>query len=415
MPEGESKIKKAFRSLSYYNFRLYFIGQSISLIGTWMQRVTVPWVVYKLTNSPFWLGMAGFASQLPTFLLSPIAGAVVDRTNRYKLLFITQTIAMLQAVALYLFYKTGHISVFLIILLNIILGIVNAFDMPARQSLLIHLVEGKENLNNAIALNSSMVNFARLIGPSIAGIIMSTLGESMCFLINAVSYLFVIICLALMKISLPESKKSEKHFIEDFLEGFHYIRENPPLKYAISLLALVSLIGMPYTVLLPVFAKEILGGGPHTYGFLMGAVGIGALLGALNMASKTDPAGIGRNIPIACFIFGGALVVTSRATYFPLVLILIALVGLGMVTETISTNTFLQLYTDDEKRGRVMSFYTLAFTGMTPFGSLIAGILAQSQGVKNTLLLSGLVVIVGGLFFLRKIPNLQKKATYFLD
>ncbi len=378
-----------------------------------MQRVTVPWLVYRLTNSPFWLGMAGFASQLPTFLCSPFAGAVVDRSNRYKILLFTQEIAMIQAVAFYLLYKLGSINVPLIILLNTILGSVNAFDMPARQSILVYLVDGKENLTNAIVLNSTMVNLARLIGPSVAGIIISTLGESTCFLINASSYICVIVCLAFMRISLPKCNKQKKHFMKDFKEGLLYIRKNSPLKNAIALLALVSLIGMPYTVLLPVFAKEVLHGGPHTYGFLMGAVGIGALLGALNMASKTDPAGIGRNIPIACFIFGGALVVTSRVAYLPLVLILIALAGLGMVTETISTNTFLQLYTEDEKRGRVMSFYTLAFTGMTPFGSLIAGILAQTLGVKNTLLLSGLAVIVGGLFFLRKIPDLQKKATYF--
>jgi len=401
-----------FRSLRYRNFRLYFIGQSISLVGTWMQRITVPWVVYKLSNSSFWLGLAGFASQLPTFILAPFAGVIVDRVNRYKLLFITQTIAMLQAITLYILYGTGHINIPTIIFLNVILGSVNAFDMPARQSFFIYLVEGKEDLNNAIALNSSMVNLARLLGPSIAGLIISSLGESLCFLINGISYIFVILCLALMKINLPKTESKNMRIWDGLREGFRYIKDHRPLLYVISLLALVSLIGMPYTVLLPVYAKEILKGGAHTYGFLMGAVGIGSLLGALRMASKTQITGLEKTIPFACFTFGLSLMIFSHIHKFYLAIPFVALAGFGMVTETITSNTFLQTHTEDEKRGRVMSFYTLAFNGMTPFGSLIAGTLAQSIGIKDTLLISGFSVILGGLIFLAKISKLERKWHY---
>lgn len=405
-----SRFSSTFRSLKYYNFRLYFIGQSISLIGTWMQRVTVPWVVYRLTGSSLLLGISGFASQLPTFLFAPFAGTVVDRVNRYKLLFVTQSVAMAQAFALYLLYVTGHISVPLIIFLNTILGTVNAFDMPARQSLLVYLVEGKQNLNNAIALNSSMVNLARLIGPSVAGIIITTSGESACFLINGISYLFVITCLVLMKLNLPKYNKNGRHIFDELHEGISYIKSHSAIKHIIILLAVVSLIGMPYTVLLPVYSREVLGGGAHIYGFLMGAVGIGAFAGALYMASIVNIKGVGKYIPAACFIFGGALTLLSIVRNFYIAIPITALAGFGMVSETITSNTLLQLYTEEDKRGRVMSFYTLAFTGMTPFGSLVAGTMAQFLGLSNTLLMSGLIVITGGLLFLRKMPNIGDKA-----
>jgi len=404
-----SRISATFRSLKYYNFRLYFIGQSISLIGTWMQRLTVPWFVYRLTGSPLLLGISGFASQLPTFLIAPFAGTIVDRVNRYKLLFVTQSVAMAQAIALYIFYVTGHISVPLIIFLNTILGTVNAFDMPARQSLLIYLVEGKEDLNNAIALNSSMVNLARLVGPSVAGIIISTRGEATCFLVNAISYLFVIGCLLLMKLNLPQPTKASHHIIKDLKDGIVYIKSHNVLFYVITLLAVVSLIGMPYTVLLPVYAKEVLKGGAHTYGFLMGSIGVGALIGALLMASRKSTRGIGKIIPFACLAFGSALILLSFVNNFYISVILIGIAGFGMVSETITSNTVLQITTEEKKRGRVMSFYTLAFTGMTPFGSLLAGWLSQSFGVKKAFLISGLVLITGGLVFYSKMKDFKEK------
>jgi MFS family permease len=374
-----------------------------------MQRVTVPWVVYRLTGSSLLLGVSGFASQIPTFLFAPFAGTIVDRVNRYKLLFITQSIAMAQALTLYSLYVTHHISVPLIIFLNTILGTVNAFDMPARQSLLVYLVEGKEDLNNAIALNSSMVNLARLVGPSIAGIIISTKGEAACFLLNAISYLFVIVCLILMKLNLPEPQRTSQHIIEDLKEGISYIRQNSTLSHVIVLLAIVSLIGMPYTVLLPVYAKEVLRGGAHTYGFLMGCLGAGALVGALSMASRKSVKGIGKTIPYACLTFGSALIFVSFASNFYIAAVLIAIAGFGMVSETITSNTVLQITTEEKKRGRVMSFYTLAFNGMTPFGSLLAGWLSQNFGVRKAFLISGLVLIAGGLFFYSKMKDFKGK------
>ncbi|MDI6851120.1 MAG: MFS transporter [bacterium] len=403
------RIPNTFRSLKYYNFRLYFIGQSISLIGTWMQRVTVPWVVYRLTGSSLLLGVTGFASQLPTFILAPFAGTIVDRVNRYKLLFVTQTIAMAQALALYFFYVTGHVNVQLIIFLNTILGTVNAFDMPARQSLFIHLVEGKEDLNNAIALNSSMVNLARLIGPSIAGIIITTRGEAACFLINAISYLFVIGSLAMMRLNLPEPAKLPHQILKDLKEGVAYIKSHSVIFHVITLLAIVSLIGMPYTILLPVYSKEVLKGGAHTYGFLMGSIGIGALVGALAMASRKNIKGIGKTLPYACFIFGSALLFLSLVNNFYVAAVLIAIAGFGMVSETITSNTLLQLTTEEKKRGRVMSFYTFSFTGMAPFGSLLAGWLSQNLGVRKAFLISGLVLIVGGLHFHSKMKSFKEK------
>lgn len=370
----------------------------------------MPWVVYKITGSSLLLGITGFASQLPTFLFAPFAGAVVDRHNRYKILFITQSIAMLQAFVLFILYASGKINIPVIIFLNTILGTVNAFDMPARQSLIIHLIDKKEDLNNAIALNSSMVNLARLIGPSVAGILISSVGESLCFLINGLSYLVVITCLALMKPNLPPVEKNKEHFLEDFKDGLFYISGNRVLRDVILLLALVSLIGMPYTVLLPVYAKEVLKGGAQNYGFLMGSIGIGALIGALSMASKKAVKGIGKNIILACLIFGSALLSLFFVENFYLALIVIALAGFGMVSETVTSNTILQLYTEEGKRGRVMSFYTLAFTGMTPFGSLLAGTLSHQFGVKTAFLLSGLVVILGGLIFYKESQKFNGRA-----
>ncbi len=317
---------------------------------------------------------------------------------------------MIQAITLFILYASGKINIPIIIFLNTILGTINAFDMPARQSLIIHLIGNKEDLNNAIALNSSMVNLARLVGPSVAGILISTVGESLCFLINGLSYLVVITCLALMKLNLPTVSKKREHFFEDFKDGLSYIAKNRVLRDVILLLALVSLIGMPYTVLLPVYAKEVLKGGAQNYGFLMGAIGIGALIGALSMASKRAVKGIGKNIILACLIFGSALLSLSFIKNFFLALIVIALAGFGMVSETITSNTILQLYTEEGKRGRVMSFYTLAFTGMTPFGSLLAGTLSHQFGVKIAFLLSGLVVILGALIFYKESQKFEGKA-----
>jgi len=396
------------RSLHYRNFRLYFYGQSISLIGTWIQRITVPWLVYRLTGSVFLLGIVGFAGQIPTFLISPFAGVLIDRWNRHKLLVVTQTLALIQAMVLALLYYEKSISIWHIAILSVFLGIINAFDMPARQSFVVDMIEKKEDLGNAIALNSSMVNAARLIGPSVAGILISLTGEGMCFVLNAISYIFVIAFLLMMKIMPREIKLQKTNVLQNMKEGFNYTFGFIPIRYIILLLALVSLMGMPYTVLMPVFAKTILHGGPHTFGFMMGATGIGALTGAFYMASRKNAAGLENFIPWFAAIFGIGLILFSLSTNFFLSLALLLMTGFGMLMQMTSSNTILQTVVDDDKRGRVMSFYTMAFMGTAPFGSLMAGSLAAKFGAPHTLMIGGAACVVGGFIFFRKLPQIKK-------
>jgi len=405
---GFAGLENIVRSLRYRNYRLFFYGQSISLIGTWIQRITVPWLVYRLTGSVFLLGLVGFAGQIPTFLMSPFAGVFIDRWNRHKILVVTQVLALIQALVLALLFYEKSISVWHIAILSVFLGIINAFDMPARQSFVIDMIEKKEDLGNAIALNSSMVNGARLIGPSIAGVLISLTGEGMCFLINAISYIFVIAFLLMMKISPRKIAVQDTNAFQKFKEGFSYTFGFIPIRYIILLLALVSLMGMPYTVLMPVFAKTILHGGSHTFGFMMGATGIGALTGALYMASRKNAAGLEKFIPWFAAIFGFGLILFSFSTNFILSMFLLLITGFGMMMQMTSSNTILQTIVDDDKRGRVMSFYTMAFMGTAPFGSLLAGALASKVGAPNTILVGGVACILGAMVFMRKLPEIRK-------
>jgi len=397
-----------FRSFQYRNYRLFFSGQSISLIGTWIQRIATPWLVYHLTGSVFLLGVVGFAGQIPTFLIAPLAGVLTDRWNRYHILIGTQILAMVQALILASLFFTETIEVWQIILLSMFLGCVNAFDVPARQSFVIEMVEKKEDLGNAIALNSSMVNGARLLGPSLAGLLIAFTGEGICFLINGLSYIFVIWSLLLMKVSPGIKKDHGKAVLTEFKEGFLYTFSFLPIKYTILLLALVSLMGMPYTVLMPVFAKEILHGGPHTFGFLIGASGLGALTGALYLASRKNAIGLHKIIPLAAILFGSGLILFSFSRFFVLSLFLMVITGLGMMLQMASSNTMLQTIADNDKRGRVMSFYTMAFMGTAPFGSLLAGGAAKIIGVPNTILFGGITIIAGAFIFMRKLPEITK-------
>ncbi len=403
-----SGLKSTFRSLKYRNFRLYFTGQSVSLIGTWIQRITVPWLVYHLTDSAFLLGVVGFAGQIPTFLIAPFAGIITDRMNRYYLLIITQVAAMVQAFLLAFLYLGGHIQVWQIIMLSILLGIINAFDVPVRQSFMVEMVEKKDDLANAIALNSSMVNGARLLGPSIAGILIALTGEGVCFLLNGVSYLFVIVSLLMMRITPRVIPQKEKHVVKELKEGFNYTFGFPPIKFIILLLAVVSLTAMPYNVLMPVFAKVTLHGSAHTYGFLMGASGLGAMMGALFLASRKNVLGLDKIIPLAAGTFGLALVAFSFSRFFTLTLVLMIFIGLGMMLQLASSNTIIQTVADDDKRGRVMSFYTMAFMGTAPFGSFIAGSLASKLGAPHTLLIGGTICVLGALVFSRKLPKFKE-------
>jgi MFS family permease len=399
-------IQHIYRSLKYPNYRLYFIGQSISLIGTWMQRMAVSWLVYRLTGSALMLGIVTFASQIPTFLLSPYGGVVSDRYNRYKILLITQITAMIQASILAAMVLTGYYTIPAIILLSVMLGIINAFDTPSRQSLLIVLVEDKNDLPNAIALNSSVINLARLLGPTIAGAVLASMGEGVCFLLNAVSFIAVIICLLCMKLPQETYVKPVKNLWADFQEGYDYLKRTSALKNMILLLACISFLLMPFSTLLPVVAKEVFKGDATTFGLLNGITGLGALAGAFHLAVSKSGKSMNRVVLWAAFLYGVSLLLFASTTYLPVALLFMAMTGFGMMTCIAGGNTFLQTYVEDKMRGRVMSFYTMAFFGMQPFGSFLTGILADTIGARLTLAIQGAAGIGTAIVFL---PLLLKK------
>jgi MFS family permease len=390
-------MKFYLRALRYRNYRLFFGGQGISLIGTWMQRIALSWLVYRLTNSVFLLGIVGFLGQFPTFLMAPVAGVMADRWNRFRIFLITQILATIQALVLAVLVITGVISVWHIIVLSIVLALINAFDMPSRQSFIIELVEKKEDLVNAIAMNSAMFNGARLVGPSIAGILIAVVGEGMCFLLNGISYFAVIIALFFMKITPRIPEKGDRNILRNLKEGFTYAFSRPSIRSVLILIAMGSLLGMPYAVLAPVFARDILHGGPHTLGFLMAATGIGALAGALYLASRKSAQGLEKVIPIATVILGVGLVGFALSQILWLSLVAMIVIGFGMMVQMASGNTVLQTIVDDSKRGRVMSFHAMAFIGTAPLGSLLAGTVAAKIGAPYTLLFCGIFCILGAL------------------
>jgi MFS family permease len=397
------------RALSHRNYQLFFSGQSISLIGTWMTRIATSWLVYRLTGSALLLGVVGFAGQIPSFLLAPFAGVLVDRWNRHRLLVATQVLALLQSLALAILALTGIVQIWHIVLLSVFQGLINAFDMPARQAFVVEMVEKREDLPNAIALNSSMVNAARLLGPSIGGIIIAAVGEGWCFMLDAVSYLAVIASLLAMKIT-PRMTKEIKgaKMLRQMREGWKYASGFAPIRKVLLLLALVSLVGMPYTVLMPVFANEILHGGPNTLGLLMAASGVGALAGALLLAARKSVLGLGKFIPLMAGAFGAGLIAFSFSRALWLSLLLMVVTGLGFMVQMAVSNTVLQTIVEEDKRGRVMSFYTMAFMGTAPFGSLLAGSVADKIGAPYTLLIGGLGCIIGALWFATSLPALRQ-------
>ena len=400
-----------FRALRNKNYRLFFYGQSLSLLGTWIQQVALSWLIYSVTNSPFLLGFVMFAGQLPTFLIAPFAGVLADRYDKRKIIIITQVVAMLQAILLAIFVLTNNINVTVLIILNILLGISNAFDIPTRQSFVIQMVEHKEDLPNAIALNSSIVNGSRLIGPAVAGILVASLGEGICFLINAISFVFVIISLLLMKVGKEEkADHGNVSILKELKEGFHYSFGFLPIKSVILLLATVSLCGNPYLVLLPIFAKNILNGDATTLGYLNSAVGLGALGAALYLASRKSTLGLGKIIATTTLIFALSLISFSFSKTFPLSLIILLFCGFGMMMQTAGSNTILQTLSSDDMRGRVMSFYMVAFRGMAPFGSLWAGTFADNFGAPATVLISGTVCLAAGILFFKNLKIIRTAA-----
>ncbi|MDD4899178.1 MAG: MFS transporter [Candidatus Omnitrophica bacterium] len=401
-------IKLIFRALKHRNYRLFFIGQVVSLTGTWMQMVAMSWLVYRMTNSALLLGLVGFLGQMPSFFLTPFAGVIADRYNRRKILLITQISAMLQALVLSFLVMTNSVQVWQVVLLSMVLGFVNSFDIPVRQAFTIEMIENKEDLGNAIALNSSMVNIARLIGPSVAGIIVATLGEGPCFLLNALSYVAVIVSLSMMRILGKERRKERRHVLHELKEGFAYAYNFIPIKHILILLSVVSLTGVPYQVLMPIFAKDIFHGGAQTLGFLMSMAGCGALMGAIYLAARKSIIGLGRIIAQAALCFGIGVSVFSFCRNFWLALLLICIAGFSMMVQMAASNTILQTIVEEDKRGRIMSFYSMSFIGITPFGSLLAGILASRIGAPFTLLSGGVCCIITAMVFWRKLPLIRK-------
>jgi MFS family permease len=397
--------KSTFRALSSKNYRLFVAGQGVSLIGTWVQQTALSWLVYRLSHSAALLGIVGFCSQIPSFFVAPFAGVIADRVNKHRLIILTQTLSMLQAIALGILLMTGLIKVWHIPVLSLFLGFVNAFDIPARQSFVIEMVEDRSLLGNAIALNSSMVNVARIIGPTIAGFMIALFGEGLCFYINAASYAAVIVSLLLMKNIKSKINVNHKPVLKSLREGFNYAFGSSQIRAVILQLAFVSLTGVPFMILLPVFARDILYGGAHTLGLLMGASGVGALCGALFLASRKSVAGLERIIAFSTLLFGGSLICFSLSRILWLSMSILFLSGFGMMVQMAASNTIIQTVVDDDKRGRVMSFFTVAFIGMSPFGSLWSGTLASHIGAPETLMIGGGCCIICSFVFSRKFLN----------
>jgi MFS family permease len=407
-PDSPKRGSPMLRALRHRNYRLFFTGQSVSLVGTWITRVATSWLVWRLTHSAVMLGIVGFVGQVPTFLLSPFAGVWVDRLDRYRVLVSTQTLAMLQSFALATLALTGVIQVWHILLLQAFQGVINSFDTPSRQSFLIDMVEDPADLSNAIALNSSIVNGARMIGPSVAGLLIAWVGEGWCFLADGVSYVAVIASLLAMHVARRRRARTGKKVLHDLRDGFRYAYGFMPIRSILLLLALVSLVGMPYTVLLPVIATQTLHGGAHTLGFLMGASGVGALCGALYLASRTTVLGLGRLIPLASATFGASLVLFGFSHWLPLSLTLLVVTGVGFMLQMASSNTVIQTLVREDMRGRVMAFYAMSFMGMAPFGSLLAGAVASRIGAPHTVMAGGVICILGALVFRNRLPRLRE-------
>ncbi|HKF52937.1 MAG TPA: MFS transporter [Candidatus Acidoferrales bacterium] len=405
---ASSRWSVMFRALQHRNFQLFFGGQLISLIGTWMDTVAEAWLVYRLTGSSLLLGTVAFAGQIPVFLLAPIGGMVADRLNRRSIVVATQTASMILAGILAALTISGRVKVWEVVLLAALMGVVNAFDIPARQAFLVEMV-GREDLMNAIALNSSMFNGARVIGPAIAGILVASIGEGWCFFANSVSYIAVIAGLLLMKIN-RRSPEAVASMLEHIAEGFRFVQETKPIFALLLLLGLVSLVAMPYSVLMPVFAARILHGNARTLGVLMGATGVGALTGALILASRTGLKGLSKWVAFSCTGFGAALILFSLSHWYLISVAMLVPVGFCMMVQMASSNTLIQAMVPDRLRGRTMAVYSMMFMGMAPLGSLLAGELGSRIGAQWTVALGGAGAVIGGIIFARQLPKLRVEA-----
>jgi len=408
-----SLVKNIFRTLECRNFRLFYIGQGISLIGTWMQIIALPWLVYHRTGSTLMLGIVAFSGFAPAFIMAPVAGVFIDRWNRYYIVIIAQILSLIQALMLACFFYAGDISanMGIIIFLNIFLGVVNAFDIPARQAFLMEMMGNKDDYCNAVAVNSTIVNGARLIGPFLAGIIITFGGEGLCFLINSVTYLAVIVSLVMMK-NVPGNRRTESAgLFHEMKEGFTYILRFHPVKNVMLLYGLVCLSAWPYTVLMPVITRELLHGGVSTFSALITASGAGALIGALFLGFKKDISGMEQLIACAASLLGAGIIALSFSGNLILSVALMAVTGACMMVLMATTVSFIQTVIDESKRGRIMSCYTMVFTGAAPVGSYLAGELSTRVGAPYTLTLGGLVCVIGAFVFIARtfvVNNISK-------
>lgn len=407
--EDRSRFRDMVRSLKHRNFQLFFSGQMISLVGTWMDNIAEAWLVYRLTGSSLLLGTVAFAGQIPIFLLGPIGGLVADRFDRRSIIVATQTSSMILAFILAFLTLTKRVTVWEVILLASLMGVVNAFDVPARQSFLVEMV-GREDLMNAIALNSSMFNSARVIGPSVAGILVASIGEGWCFFANAVSYIAVIAGLMMMRVQRSSIEEHDASPLEHIMEGFRFVRNTAPIRTLLLLTGGISIVALPYSVLMPIFAARVLHGNARTLGVLMGATGVGALLGALALASRTKLQGLARLVAISCASFGTSLILFSLSRHYPLSVLLLVPVGFFVMVQMAATNTLIQAMVPDRLRGRTMAVYSMMFLGMSPIGALLSGTVADRIGAPWTVAIGGMGAIVGGAIFARNLPKIRVQA-----
>jgi MFS family permease len=414
-----------FRSLRYRNFKLFFYGQSVSLIGTWMQKTAVSWLVYRLTGSAVLLGVVGFVSLIPSLILSPYAGSFIDRHNRFRILVITQVISMVQAGALAALVFFGYFNIPLIILLSLVQGIINAFDVTCRQSLMVEMVDNKEDLPNAIALNSTMTNFARIAGPAVAGIILSTLGEDICFFINFFSYLPVLICISMMRMNTP-AKSSASDIWTELKEGFYYVSGNRNLSSLIIMLTISSLFVIPFNTLMPIFAKDLFSGTAKTFSWFESAAGAGSVISAVYLANLKKGKNLIKIMIAAGVVFGASIMFLAYSNHLPVALIFMTLTGVGMMAQTSVINTYIQTHAVPAMRARAISYYVMAYQGMVPVGSLLAGLLASAIGPRRTVFIEGTIGLIatvvyvvyrnkvaGKVFTIKSLVPVEKLKAYF--
>jgi MFS family permease len=402
-------VRTTLRALRHRNFQLFFSGQMISLTGTWMQNIALDWLVYRMTGSSLLLGVVAFMNLIPVLILAPVAGIVADKFNRHRTVILTQSLAMLLGLILAVLTLSGLIRVWEIMVLTTLLGVVIAFDIPARQAFLMDMV-GRKDLFNAIALNSSMFNAARIIGPAIAGALVAWIGEGWCFFANGVSYLAVIAGLSMMQLGPQTSHLPAGSAFEHILEGFRFARRTAPVRSLLLMVGMVSLVAMPYTVLMPIFAARVLHGGAQGLGLLMGATGVGALLGSLTIASKRDVRGLGRWVWAAAAVFGSSLILFSFSRRFWLSFALLVPAGFGMMVQMGATNTLLQVMSPDRLRGRVMALYSMMFIGMAPIGALLGGAVAAKISAPWTVAIGGSACLTSGILFARRLPAIRGEA-----